>query len=139
MCSYRGASHGLCSVRMVYLLHTEQSIFGTQIVPAHKRTVFMLTPEFGFLLSLGTLYSVHCRYTHTHSHYTFNAKNNAYSDIVHQMICRLVLYWPFGLLIAKADPNITLLVSFPCKLNTFRKRVKNVVTSKGLQVGVECK
>ena len=32
-----------------------------------------------------------------------------------------------------------LLVSFACKQNTFRKRVKNVVTSKGLQVGVECK
>ena len=32
-----------------------------------------------------------------------------------------------------------LLASFHCKLNTFRKRVKNVVTSKGLQVGVECK
>jgi len=29
--------------------------------------------------------------------------------------------------------------SFPCKLNTFRKRVKNVVTSKGIQVGIECK
>ena len=29
--------------------------------------------------------------------------------------------------------------SFPCKLNTFRKRVKNVVTSKGIEVGVECK
>jgi len=32
-----------------------------------------------------------------------------------------------------------LLVSNPCKLNTFRKRVKKVVTSKGIQVGVECK
>ena len=32
-----------------------------------------------------------------------------------------------------------LLASFPCKLNTFRKRVKNVVTSKGIQVGVGCK
>jgi len=32
-----------------------------------------------------------------------------------------------------------LLASFPCKLNMFRKRVKNVVTSKGIQVGVECK
>ena len=32
-----------------------------------------------------------------------------------------------------------LLVSFPCKLNTFRKVVKNVVTSNGLQVGTECK
>ena len=32
-----------------------------------------------------------------------------------------------------------LLASFPCKVNTFRKRVKNVVTSKGLQVGIECK
>ena len=32
-----------------------------------------------------------------------------------------------------------LLASFPCKLNTFRKRVKNVVTSKGIQVGDECK
>jgi len=32
-----------------------------------------------------------------------------------------------------------LLASFPCKLYTFRKRVKNVVTSKGIQVEVECK
>jgi len=32
-----------------------------------------------------------------------------------------------------------LLASFPCKLNTFRKRVKNVVTSKGIPVGTECK
>jgi len=32
-----------------------------------------------------------------------------------------------------------LLASFACKLNTFRKRVKNVVTSKGIQVGIECK
>jgi len=32
-----------------------------------------------------------------------------------------------------------LLTSFPCKVNTFRKRVKNVVTSKGIQVGTECK
>ena len=31
-----------------------------------------------------------------------------------------------------------LLASFSCKVNTFRKRVKNVVTSKGIQVGVEC-
>jgi len=31
------------------------------------------------------------------------------------------------------------LASFPCKLNTFRKRVKNVVTGKGIEVGVECK
>jgi len=30
-----------------------------------------------------------------------------------------------------------LLASFPCKLNTFRKRVKNVVTSKGIKVGIE--
>ena len=30
----------------------------------------------------------------------------------------------------------SLLTSFPCKLNTFRKRVKNVVTSKWIQVGV---
>jgi len=28
------------------------------------------------------------------------------------------------------------LASFPCKLNTFRKNVKNVVTSKGIQGGV---
>ena len=28
----------------------------------------------------------------------------------------------------------SLLASLPCKLNTFRKRVKNVVTSKGIQV-----
>ena len=33
----------------------------------------------------------------------------------------------------------SLLASFPCKLNTFRKRVKNVVTSKGIEVGIECK
>jgi len=32
-----------------------------------------------------------------------------------------------------------LLASFPCKLNTFRKRVKNVVTSKGIQLGTDCK
>ena len=32
-----------------------------------------------------------------------------------------------------------LLASFPCKLNTFRKSVKNVVTSKGIQAGIECK
>jgi len=28
------------------------------------------------------------------------------------------------------------LASFPCNLNTFRKKVKNVVTSKGIQGGV---
>jgi hypothetical protein len=33
----------------------------------------------------------------------------------------------------------SLLASFLCKLNTFRKRVKNVVTSKGIGVGSECK
>jgi len=33
---------------------------------------------------------------------------------------------------------VGLLASFPCKLNTFRNRVKNVVTSKGIQVGIEC-
>jgi hypothetical protein len=32
-----------------------------------------------------------------------------------------------------------LLASFPCKLNTFRKSVKNVVTSKGIEVGIKCK
>lgn len=32
-----------------------------------------------------------------------------------------------------------LLASFPCKVNTFRERVKNVVTSKGIRVGIECK
>ena len=32
-----------------------------------------------------------------------------------------------------------LLASFPCKLNMFWKRVKNVVKSKGNQVGIECK
>jgi hypothetical protein len=31
------------------------------------------------------------------------------------------------------------IASFPCKLNTFRKRVKNVVTGKGIQLGIECK
>jgi len=35
--------------------------------------------------------------------------------------------------------SASLLASFPCKLNTFRKRVKNVVTSKGTEVGIECK
>jgi hypothetical protein len=30
-----------------------------------------------------------------------------------------------------------LLVSFHCKQNTFRKRVKNVVTSKEIQMGIE--
>ena len=32
-----------------------------------------------------------------------------------------------------------LLASFPCKLNTFRKTVKNVVRSEGIEVGIECK
>ena len=32
-----------------------------------------------------------------------------------------------------------LLASFPCNLNAFRKRVKKADTSKGIQVGVECK
>jgi hypothetical protein len=32
-----------------------------------------------------------------------------------------------------------LLESFPCELNTSRKTVKNVVTSKGIEVGVESK
>ena len=32
-----------------------------------------------------------------------------------------------------------LLASFTWKLNTFRKRVKNVVASKGIRVGIECK
>jgi len=31
------------------------------------------------------------------------------------------------------------IASFPRKLNTFRKRVKNVVTSKGIKVEIECK
>jgi len=33
----------------------------------------------------------------------------------------------------------SLLASFPCKLNTFRKKVKNVVTNKVIQVGGESK
>jgi hypothetical protein len=32
-----------------------------------------------------------------------------------------------------------LVASFPCKLNNFRKWVKNVVTSKEIHVGAECK
>ena len=32
-----------------------------------------------------------------------------------------------------------LLAFFPCKRNMFRKRVKNAVTCKGIQVGTECK
>ena len=32
-----------------------------------------------------------------------------------------------------------LLASFPCNLSMFRKTVKNVVTGKGTEVGVECK
>jgi hypothetical protein len=32
-----------------------------------------------------------------------------------------------------------LLASFPCKLDTFRNRVKNVATSRGIVVGIECK
>jgi len=31
------------------------------------------------------------------------------------------------------------LASFPYKLNTFRNRVKNVVTSQGIQLCIECK
>jgi hypothetical protein len=32
-----------------------------------------------------------------------------------------------------------LLASFPCQLHTFRKRVKKIVTSKGIEEGIECK
>jgi len=32
----------------------------------------------------------------------------------------------------------SLLASFRCKLNTFRKRVKNVVTSEGIEARIEC-
>jgi len=32
-----------------------------------------------------------------------------------------------------------LLAFLPCKLKTFRKSVKNVVTGKGIEVEVECK
>jgi hypothetical protein len=32
-----------------------------------------------------------------------------------------------------------LLASFCCKINTLRKTVKNVVTSKGIVVGIDCK
>jgi hypothetical protein len=35
--------------------------------------------------------------------------------------------------------KISLLPSFPCTLHMFRKMVKNVVTSKGVQLGIECK
>jgi hypothetical protein len=35
--------------------------------------------------------------------------------------------------------KISLPASFPCTLNMFRKRVKNVVTSMGIEVGIECK
>ena len=35
--------------------------------------------------------------------------------------------------------HANLLASFPCKLSTFRKRVKDVVTRKGIQVRGECK
>jgi hypothetical protein len=34
--------------------------------------------------------------------------------------------------------SASLLASFSCKLNSFRKRVKNVVTSQGIQVEIEC-
>jgi hypothetical protein len=33
----------------------------------------------------------------------------------------------------------SLVAPFPCKINTFRKRVKNVVTSKRIHVGTGCK
>jgi hypothetical protein len=34
---------------------------------------------------------------------------------------------------------VGLLASFPCKPNTCRRRVQNVVTSKGTEVGTQCK
>ena len=33
----------------------------------------------------------------------------------------------------------SLLPSFLCKINTFRKRVKDVATGQGIEVGIECK
>jgi hypothetical protein len=35
--------------------------------------------------------------------------------------------------------DASLLASIPSKLDTFRKRVKNVVTSKVIEVEIECK
>jgi len=35
--------------------------------------------------------------------------------------------------------SASLLKSFPCKINTFRKRVKTVITSRGIEGGIECK
>ena len=45
---------------------------------------------------------------------------------------------PFTPLILFLGTNCPRLLYFACKLNTFRKRVKNVVTSKGIQMGIEC-
>jgi len=47
---------------------------------------------------------------------------------LHNMIIKICNQLPAGLI-----------ASFACKLNTFRKRVKNVVTGMGIEVGIECK
>ena len=41
--------------------------------------------------------------------------------------------------VEKGKKLCSVLVSFTCKLNKFRKRVNNVVTSKGIQMGIERK
>ena len=57
-----------------------------------------------------------------------SAEHNTVGQYVHDLTIKSWNQLPAGLL-----------VSFPFKLNTFRKGVKNVVTSKGIQVRIECK
>jgi hypothetical protein len=57
--------------------------------------------------------------------YVICAEHNTVEWYVHDLTIKSWNHLPAGLL-----------ASFPYKLNTFRKRVKNVVTSKRIQVGV---
>jgi len=49
--------------------------------------------------------------------------------------------YPFLIRTSKSWNKLTegLLESFPFQVNTFRKRVENVVTRKEIEVGTECK
>ena len=58
----------------------------------------------------------------------------------HLINCRYIMIFKNSHPLGSYDIKpASLLVSFPRKPNTFRKRVKNVVTSKGIQVGIERK
>ena len=100
---------------------TQQAKRKTLIVKIHKQSICTNRK------SLTVMEAIMYIYINTHIHKRDRQKQ-ACSEIQENRTIKSQNLLPAGLL-----------ASFPCKLNTFRKRVKNVVTRKGLQVGIECK